>query len=199
MIRIALIGGIGSGKSTVSKMFAQLGCAVISLDDIGHEVLAMSRTKQMLADAFGSDVIGPDGEVARPVLAERAFASEEGTQRLNSITHPLIMAEFERRACEFEERFDVAVVEVTAGDITREAMPWAKAIVAVSAPAEVRLARACSRGQQPEDVRRRMAAQPTDEERAAVADFVIVNVGGIEELRERVAEVCRAVRQGASA
>lgn len=193
-ILVALIGGIGSGKSTVSGMFSELGCAVISLDSIGHEVLALPEVKQDLASAFGDDVLDGRGAVVRPVLAQRAFSTAEGTQLLNSITHPRIMAIFEQRARQLSERFGIVVVEVTAGEMTRGAMPWAKAVVAVSAPSELRLERACARGQQPEDVRRRMAAQPTDAERAAAADFVIENAGDLDSLRARIAEVHAALR-----
>ena len=195
MISAALVGGIGSGKSTVLAMFGECGCATVSLDALGHEVLAMAETKRDLAAAFGPDVLDEDGAVLRPVLAGRAFASPEGTQRLNSITHPRIVALFEERRRELSFAADVLVVEVTAGEITREAMPWAQAIIAVSAPADLRLQRACARGEQPDDVRRRMEAQPSDAQRAAVADFVIENADGLDSLRAQVEGVCAALRK----
>ena len=204
MTKVALVGGIGSGKSTVSALFAECGAAVIDLDEIGHEVLACDDVKLAVARRFGADVIGGDGCIARPVLAARAFASSANTEALNAITHPRIMAIFAQRADELLRTHDVVVAEVTAGEISHEALPWAQAIVAVAAPVELRLERACERGQQREDVLCRMDAQPTDEQRCAVADYVIENTAGLDELRERVAEVyaevsCASKRPGCSA
>lgn len=187
MKKIVLIGGIGSGKSTVCDMFAQHGAGVVKLDDIGHGILADPQVKAKLAETFGPDVLDEAGDVVRPRLAAAAFDSAEHTQTLNAITHPAIMGECFRCLDAMAATHDAAVVEVTSGEMTREAFSWADAIVAVAAPEEVRLARACARGSQTEsDVRARMAQQPTDAQRAAIADYVIDNAGSIDQARAEV-------------
>lgn len=190
MKKVVLVGGIGSGKSTVCGMFEDLGAGVVKLDDIGHDVLFMPEVKEALRDAFGAEIFDSEGAVVRSALAAAAFDSAEHTAALNAITHPAIMRECFRRVGALARKHDVVVVEVTSGEMTREAFSWADAVVAVSAPEEMRLARACARGNQSEaDVRARMAQQPSDEQREAIADYVIDNSGSIEQARHAVETV----------
>lgn len=188
--KVVVIGGIGSGKSTVCEAFGHLGAGMVKLDDIGHEVLSFPATKTALRQAFGDAIFDDEGNIVRSRLAAAAFDSAEHTQLLNSITHPAIMDECFRRVDALAETHDVVVVEVTSGEVTREAFSWADAVVAVSAPEKVRLARACARGVQSEaDVRARMAQQPSDEQRASVADHVIDNGGSVEQMLHAVEAV----------
>ena len=207
MKTVALIGGIGSGKSYVSGVFADLGAAVINLDAIGHEVLEQPQVKDSLVEAFGQRVLGPDDRISRPDLAAAAFAGPQGVETLNGITHPAIWEEYHRKvalikeanqfACHCGEASQLIVVEVTSGDISRESLAFADCVVAVSAPEELRLARATSRGHQSlEDVKRRMAAQPTDEQREAVADWCIDNSDDRIDLRSQVAAIAGKITQG---
>lgn len=190
MKKVVLIGGIGSGKSTVCGMFEDLGAGVVKLDDIGHDVLFVPEVKEALRDAFGAEIFDSEGAVVRSALAAAAFDSAEHTAALNAITHPAIMDECFRRVNALARKHEVVVVEVTSGEMTREAFSWADAVVAVSAPEEMRLARACARGNQSEaDVRARMAQQPSDEQREAIADYVIDNSGSIEQVRHAVETV----------
>lgn len=190
MKKVVLIGGIGSGKSTVCEEFERLGAGVVKLDDIGHEALSFPVTKAALRDAFGDAIFDDAGDVVRARLAAAAFDSAEHTQLLNSITHPAIMDECFRRVDALGATHEVVVVEVTSGEMTREAFAWADAIVAVCAPEEVRLARACARGNQDEaDVRARMAQQPSDEQRLSIADYAIDNGGPIEQMQHAVEAV----------
>lgn len=194
MKKIVLIGGIGSGKSSVCEALERLGAGVVKLDDIGHEVLSFPTTKTALRQAFGDAIFDNEGDVVRSRLAAAAFDSAEHTQLLNSITHPAIMDECYRRVDMLEEAHDIVVVEVTSGEMTREAFSWADAVVAVSAPEEVRLARACARGGQSEsDVRARMAQQPSDEQRASIADYVIDNGGSVQQMGHAVEAVWSAL------
>ena len=104
------------------------------------------------------------------------------------------MDECFRRVDMLGEAHDIVVVEVTSGEMTREAFSWADAVVAVSAPEEVRLARACARGGQCEsDVRARMAQQPSDEQRASIADYVIDNGGSVQQMGHAVKAVWSAL------
>lgn len=194
MTTAALIGGIGSGKSTISSMFAQLGAGIISLDAIGHYVLTMPEVKFDLARTFGTGIFDEKGEVVRPRLAQAAFDTPEHTEWLNGITHPAIMKECRRRIKELSLIHPVVLAEVTSGEISHKTLPWADVIVAVSAPEDMRIARAVERGEQTEaDVRARIALQLTDEEREAVADYVIHNDGSLESTQAQVQEVWQAL------
>ncbi len=192
-----LVGGIGSGKSTVLGMFSQLGAGIISLDAIGHYVLTTPEVKFDLARTFGSGIFDEKGEVVRSRLAKEAFDCPEHTEWLNGITHPAIMKECRRRIKELGSLHPLVLVEVTSGEISRKALPWADVFIAVSAPADVRVARAVARGEQSEeDVRARMALQPTDQEREAIADYVIRNDGSIENVRAQVKRIWELLSVG---
>jgi len=91
---IGLLGGIGSGKSTVAREFARRGCPVIDADAIGHELLDAEPHRTRLVETFGEEIIGAEGRVDRRALADRAFASAEAAATLNGILHPPI-----RRRC----------------------------------------------------------------------------------------------------
>lgn len=194
MTTIALVGGIGSGKSTVARLFGELGAGVINLDDVGHFVLTKPEVKYDLGKTFGMGVFDAKGDVVRSRLAEVAFDEPEHTEWLNAITHPAIMKECTRRIAELSKLHSVVCVETTSGEADRAGFAWADAVVAVAAPADVRLARACARGCQCEqDVRNRMALQPTDEQRAAIADYVIDNSGTLGEAQAEVQRVWEAL------
>lgn len=194
MKKVVLIGGIGSGKSTVCEAFERCGAGVVKLDDIGHEVLSFPATKAALREAFGDAIFDDAGDVVRAHLAAAAFDSVEHTQLLNSITHPAIMDDCFRRVDALGQTHEVVVVEVTSGEMTREAFSWADAIVAVNAPEEVRLVRACARGSQDEaDVRARMAQQPSDAQRASIADYVIDNGVSIDQMQRAVCAIWTAL------
>lgn len=193
----ALIGGIGSGKSTVCELFARHGAAIVKLDDIGHDILAFPEVVARLRAAFGDGVCDAAGRVVRARLAAAAFDSDERTAMLDAITHPAIMQEAARRirAC---AAYPAVIVEVTAGEMTRAALAWADGIIAVSAPEEVRVRRALARGGQSEqDVRARIARQPRDAQRAAVADYVIDNGADLSSVAAHVDAVWRAIARGA--
>lgn len=190
MKTVAILGGIGSGKSTVASQLASMGAGVVDLDAFGHVALLLPDVKDGLRKAFGPEVFGLDGEVDRAKLAEVAFASPYQTELLNAVTHPAIMEQALACVAELHKRHELVVVEVTSGEMTREAFPWADVVIAVSAPEILRIFRATARGgHSEEDVRARMARQATDEEREAIADFIIKNDGSLENLKKEVERV----------
>jgi len=94
-----LTGGIGSGKSTVARMLSQRGAVVVDADAIAREVVEPGMPAlAALVEAFGSDILRPDGALDRAALAERAFVTDETRKRLEAITHPAIGEEFLRRS-----------------------------------------------------------------------------------------------------
>ena len=93
---IGILGGIGSGKSTVAELFAQLGCVVIDADKIAHQALEEPRIKQKILDFFGQKILDTSGQIDRKALADIAFGDKEKLSKLNSIIHPLVLHRCER-------------------------------------------------------------------------------------------------------
>lgn len=190
MKTVAIIGGIGSGKSTVAAAFGAMGAGVVDLDAFGHVALLLPQVKEDLRRAFGAEIFDQAGQVDRKALAQAAFATPYQTELLNSITHPAIMEQGLGCVEELHKRHELVVVEVSSGEMTKEAFAWADAVVAVSAPEILRIFRAVMRGgHTEEDVRARMARQATDEERQAIADFVIKNDGSVEDMKSQVERI----------
>ncbi len=186
---IYLAGGIASGKSTVARIFEELGAVRIDLDDLSREALAPgSPILPQIKAAFGDDVINPVGGVKRELLAERAFATTERTVTLEEIELPLIdellrarvaaLADQERaeREKDPEAAEKVVVVEVPLLDRMRGSFDMADEIIGVVCPAPARRARAAQRGMDPRDFDRRLHQQPTEAYIKAHSSFVFNNI-----------------------
>lgn len=191
---IVLIGGLGSGKSSVARMLHERGAAVVDLDRVGHAILHDPEIQSALADAFGADILRSDASVNRTLLAVRAFASAQSTDVLNSIAHPAIARDAQQRLDDLAENgCRVVAVEVSAYNGPGGVFDWlfdeADAVVAVCAPEDVRLGRAVAAGLDEADARARMQRQPTDAQRVQWADFVIDNASTREALHAQVARL----------
>lgn len=178
MIRVGLTGGIGSGKSTVARLLEAHGAVVIDADRIAREVVEPGQPALAeITQRFGDGVLRPDGALDRTALAGIVFGDPDSLAALNAITHPRIG----RRIVELGEQAARAGARVLVQD-TPLLVELGQAgqfdvVLAVTAPVEVRLDRVVARGLDREDARARMAAQATDEQRAAVADIVLDNSG----------------------
>ena len=193
---IGLTGGIGSGKSTVSGMLADLGGRVVDADKIGHFVYRPgSEGFRAVVDAFGRGVVAADGTIDRARLGAVVFSDPEARARLNAIVHPLIGAELAARiAAARDDGYDGPVVVEAA--ILIEA-GW-RAIVdqlwVVSVKRETAIARVVgSRNLSRADVERRIDTQLSDAERRRQADVVIENDGDLDTLRAQVEAAWRGV------
>jgi dephospho-CoA kinase len=185
VLRIGLTGGIGSGKSTVSRLLAERGAVIVDADVIAREVVE-PETPGLAAvvEAFGPGVLAADGSLDRPALAGVVFADPEARRRLDGIVHPLVRA----RATELAAAAPpdaVVVHDVPLLVETGQAGSYDLVLV-VQADPGTRVARLVQRGLSAEDARARMAAQATDEQRRAVADVVLDNSGTPEELAAQV-------------
>lgn len=186
-MRIALTGGIGSGKSTVARLFAERGAVVVDADAIAREIVEPGQPAwEEIREAFGPGVIDADGRLRRTQLAEIVFSDAEALARLNAITHPRIAA----RSAELLASAPSGAVVVYDMPLLVEQGPAAltgwDAIVVVDCSDDLRMGRLVARGLSAQDAEGRMRSQATREERLAVADHVIDNSGDLEALTRSV-------------
>ena len=200
MLRVGLTGGIGSGKSEVSRRLAARGAVIIDADKAARDVVAPGTPglKQVVA-AFGDGVLRPDGSLDRPKLGQIVFGDEAALGELNAIVHPLVrqhMADAEDRA--LRQRGDGAVIVhdiPLLAEAGRSRLAGFDLVIVVDAPPEAQLERLTGRrGLTREEAAARMAAQATREQRLAIADIVIDNSGSLDGLRAQVDEVWTALQ-----
>ncbi len=189
MLRIGLTGGIGAGKSALSATFAKCGAVIVDGDVIAREVVQPgTEGLAALVEAFGDDILLPDGSLDRPALAAKAFRDDEARQKLNGIVHPLVGKRRAEIIASVPE--DSVVVEDIPLLVESGMAPLFPLVVIVYADVEVRLRRLVDQRGMPEsDARARIAAQASDEQRRAVADIWVDNSGSPEDLARRAHDV----------
>lgn len=175
MMRVGVTGGIGSGKSTACKLFADMGVAVYDCDSEAKRLMVESdEVRRGIVEAFGDEAY-VDGELNRAYLAERVFGCEEQLARLNAIVHPAVREDF-REWCRQHEQ-DVYVLMESAILFDAGFESEVDLTLAVVAPRELRVMRVCNRsGLTPEQVEERIARQMSDDELHARADYTMVNI-----------------------
>jgi dephospho-CoA kinase len=197
---IGLTGGIGTGKSSVAGFLRELGVTVIDADEATRAVQAPgTEGLRLLADAFGDEILTPEGALDRPRLAAIAFADPKARQRLNEIVHPLVRRWMAERQREAAARGDPLVVLDVPLLFETRGIDGLDAVILVYAPEELQLKRLTElRGMDERAARERIAAQMPIDEKRRLASHVILNTGTLDELRaeaERTwAEVLAAVR-----
>ena len=189
MLRIGLTGGIGAGKSALSSTFAQCGAVIVDGDVIAREVVEPgTEGLEALVEAFGADILLPDGSLDRPALAAKAFRDDDARGVLNGIVHPLVGKRRAEIIASVAE--DAVVVEDIPLLVESGMAPLFPLVVVVHADVEVRVRRLVEQRGMPEaDARARIAAQADDEQRRAVADLWLDNSDGPGELERRAREV----------
>ncbi|MGW7083026.1 dephospho-CoA kinase [Streptomyces sp. NPDC054871] len=189
MLKVGLTGGIGAGKSEVSRLLVASGAVLIDADKIAREVVEPGTPGlAKVVEAFGQEILAPDGTLDRPKLGSVVFADPRKLAVLNSIVHPLVGA----RSAELEEAASEDAVVIHDVPLLAEngLAPLYDLVVVVDARPETQLDRLVRlRGMSEEDARARMAAQATREKRLEIADIVIDNDGPLEGLGQRVAVV----------
>jgi dephospho-CoA kinase len=181
MLRIGLTGGIGAGKSTVSATFSDCGGIIIDGDVIAREVVEPGTDGlAQLVEAFGDDILSPDGALNRPALAAKAFVDDEHRAKLNSIVHPLVGRRREEIIAAVSE--DAVVVEDIPLLVETGMAPMFPLVVVVTAPVETRVERLIKRGMDEADGRARIAAQASEDQRRAIADVLLDNSGSQADL-----------------
>ncbi|MFH8446273.1 dephospho-CoA kinase [Streptomyces sp. NPDC018026] len=197
MLRVGLTGGIGAGKSEVSRLLVEHGAVLIDADRIAREVVAPGTPGlAAVVAAFGEDVLAEDGSLDRPRLGSIVFADPEKLAVLNGIVHPLVR---ERSSALEEAAAEDAVVVHDVPLLTENGLaPLYDLVVVVDAAPATQLDRLVRlRGMAEQDARARMAAQATREQRREIADVIVDNDVPLEELRRRVGEVWDELVSGA--
>ncbi|MFB8780997.1 dephospho-CoA kinase [Streptomyces albogriseolus] len=189
MLTVGLTGGIGAGKSEVSRLLVRHGAVLIDADRIAREVVEPGTPGlAAVVKAFGEEILAEDGSLDRPRLGALVFSDAEKLATLNSIVHPLVGA----RSRELEEAApEDAVVVHDVPLLTENGLaPLYDVVIVVDASPGTQLDRLVRlRGMSEEDARARMAAQATREQRRAVADIVVDNDVPLDALERRVEEV----------
>ncbi|MDT5391172.1 MAG: dephospho-CoA kinase [Mycobacterium sp.] len=189
VLRIGLTGGIGAGKSTVSSTFSELGGIVVDGDVISREVVEPgTEGLSALVEAFGSEILLPDGALNRPALAAVAFSDDEKRKTLNGIVHPLVGKRREELIAAAPA--GAVIVEDIPLLVESQMAPMFPLVIIVNADADVRVARLVEhRGFSEADARARIAAQATEEQRRAVADVWLDNSGSSDDLKRRALDL----------
>ena len=199
ILRVGLTGGIASGKSTVSRLFAERGCHVVDADRLVAQLYQPGRAGHAaIVEAYGSGVLDADGAIDRAKLADVAFRDDESIARLNALIHPIVLEEEARLASEVAaahgEADAIYMVEATllieAGGRERY-----DRIVVVDIPPEMQVARGISRGMSEAEVRRRMDHQMSREDRLGWADYVVDNSGDLAHAEREADRVVEALRR----
>jgi dephospho-CoA kinase len=193
MLRVGLTGGIGSGKSEVSRRFAALGAVVLDADKAARAVVEPGTPGlARVAETFGPGVLREDGSLDRAKLAEIVFAEDAARTKLNAIVHPLVRAYMRAAEQAAMQASGDGVVIVHDVPLLAEGGRGNEfdLVIVVDVPPEVQVERLAAQRDMPESqARARMAAQATRDQRLAVADIVIDNSGTLAELDRRVSEV----------
>ncbi len=197
MLKVGLTGSIGTGKSTVAKILQELGAYVIDADKIVHQLLKKEDVKQKIKEVFG-DVFDENGEIDKKKLAAIIFNNPEKKKQLEGILHPLVFQEIQNWLKEIEKKDPeaVAVAEVPLMIETGSYKNYDKIIV-VYAPEELQLERLVKKGMTKEEALRRIKSQMPIEEKVKYADIVIENTGSIEELKEKVEDIYKKLKEEA--
>jgi dephospho-CoA kinase len=196
-----LTGGIASGKSVVSEMFAALGVHVIQADTISHRLMQPGEAVYAeVVRRFGREILNPDGTVSRPKLAQMAFGVPPRVEELNRIVHPAVVEEQDRWMEQVGQKNPSAIAMVEAALIFEAgAADRFDCLIVVTCKPQQRAERWARRvGTDIEtarrEVERRMAAQWSDEEKIKAADYVIDNSGSLDETQRQVGDIFGKLR-----
>ena len=185
MYVVGVTGGIGSGKTAVSNIFASLGVAVVDADVAQRAVVAKGEPAlARIAEHFGQDILLEDGNLNRPALRKIVFSQDQERGWLERLLHPLIFRELQKKLAAADSQYALLVspllIETGQARLTQR-------ILVIDAPDDLRIQRTISRDDNDEaQVRAIMAAQTDRESRLARADDVIVNDGDLPKLQEKV-------------
>jgi dephospho-CoA kinase len=187
-VYLGLSGGIGSGKSTVAKIFADLGAVVIDADAISREVLEPGQIGyENTILTFGESVLSESGSIDRKKLAELVFQNPAHLAKLEAIIHPAVIA----RVAQIRESLPASAIVVydTPLLVEKNLKSQFDKVIIVLADEQIRKDRLVSRGLELPDIDARISNQATDSQRSDVADYIINNDGTLAQLQDNVTKV----------
>lgn len=190
-----ITGGIASGKSTVAALFRAKGAAVLDGDQVAREVVAPGQPAyQEIITAFGEKILLPDGGIDRKRLGALVFSDHEKRKRLEAITHPKIAARTTEELNKFREAgAAIAFYEATLLVETR-AYEWLNGLIVVQSDPSRQIERAMARdGAEQIEVEKRIAAQVSNQERAAHATYIVDTNGSLEQTKQQVDQIWAAL------
>lgn len=196
-LRVGITGGIAAGKSTVASMLRQEGAAVVDADQIAYELVTPgSEVLRRVEEAFGADVVDGHGRLLREKLGRIVFADVASRQQLESIMHPAIIEEANRRIDEMGQQGHAVVFYEAALLVETGRYREMDRLVVVIADDEVRIERLISRSLlSRQEAQRRLSAQLPQENKERLADYVIDNSGTFEETRSQVERIWALIQQ----
>lgn len=198
MIIVGLTGSVGTGKSTVTDFFRELGAYVIDWDELAREVIRPhSKAWKEIVEYFGKGILNADLTINRQKLAEIVFSDKEKVTKLNQIVHPEVFKEDERITNEIKSLAPDALIIKDIPLLFELTRPiFVDKIVVVSASEQTQLRRLEEKGMSREDAQNRIKSQLPLEEKVKSADFVINNDGPLEETKKQVEEIYSLLRKG---
>lgn len=185
--KIAITGGVASGKSSVCQFFKELGAFVVNADAVVHKLLVPSTDLgQQIIRTLGPDVIS-DGKISRRIVAEKVFKDPKSLEALERLVHPAVLKEIEKSYLVALQsgKYSSFVVEIPLL-FEIENQGFYDVVVAVEADEAVAKKRFAAAGFQPEEYDQRMRRQITPQEKAKRADYVLSNRGSLDDLRKQV-------------
>ena len=192
MLKIGLTGGIGAGKSSVSKLFQEWGTYVFDADSVAKEILEENQTAQNeIISEFGTDILNKKNKIEKAKLARIAFQDENSQLRLNTIIHPYIFSEIDKEFDKISQNGNCKLFCVDAALIYESgADTHMDYVIVVISNLKLRIERVMKRGGLTrEELLKRIELQWTDDEKVSMADFVIHNNGSEKDLRQECKEV----------
>jgi dephospho-CoA kinase len=198
MIIVGLTGSVGTGKSTVTNFFRELGAYIIDWDELARDVIRPHlRAWKEILEYFGEDFLNDDLTVNRQKLAEMVFSDKEKVAKLNQIVHPEVFKEDERITNEIKRLDPDAIVIKEIPLLFELTRPiFVDKTVVVCASEQTQLRRLEEKGMSREDARNRIKSQLPLEEKIRSADFVINNDGPLEETKKQAEEIYSLLRKG---
>ncbi len=200
MMLVGLTGGIATGKSTVARMFAERGAAVLDADEMVRELQNPGTSVyEAIVEAFGTLILKDDGTIDRKFLGEIVFRDEKGRRQLETIVHPALVAAVQQRVAQLRTQgVSICVVELPLL-IEAESERRFDSVVVVTAPQEVQVGRLMAdRGLTREEALARIRSQMPLSEKVKRAHFVIENGGDLWETEQRVQEIYEVLFQTGS-
>jgi dephospho-CoA kinase len=185
---LGLTGGIGSGKSTAARMFADLGAIVIDADAIAKEVLEPGQVGyELVINNFGEEILDSSGNIDRVILAGKVFENSTKLKELEEIVHPAVA----NKVAQIRESLPASstIIYDTPLLIEKSLQHQFDQVIVVLAPDTLRTQRLLARGLAQNDIIARMDNQATDQQRREIANYVIDNSSTLVELREEVQKV----------